>query len=61
MQTKTYTNIEGLEGFTIKCIFAGNKQDDDNFIKDSAKIISNLVRKEMKKWKRETEEIRYMN
>ncbi len=49
MQTKTYTNIEGLEGFTIKCIFAGNKQDDDNFIKDSAKIISNLVRKEMKK------------
>lgn len=45
MQTKTYTNVQGLEGFTIKCIFEGTEQDDNNFIKDMAKIFVNSMKR----------------
>lgn len=48
MQVTTYTNVKGLEGFTINCIFEGTKQDDESLIKDVAQIIVNNIRKKVK-------------
>lgn len=49
VQVETYKNVKGLEKFTIKCVFVGTEKDDENFIKDSAKIIVDNIRREQKK------------